>query len=299
MRRLNSPIPASGSMPRSNRFQSIPPVLRVDPGSPILIQSGAGPSVASERLAEAERSLDNLRLRFTEAHPDVIAARRLVELLQAAATERTPASVDGGHAGPLSRTISNPSYEQLRLRIADMEVNAASLTHKVADGKSEVDRLEKLAKEAPGVEAKYERLDRDYNIIKKNHDELVARLESAKLASAADTKADSTVRVIESPRIAQVPIAPKRKLLISVVLVAAIAAGGGVVFLLQQIDHSFDSVQALREIGLPVLGGISLAVSAGDRWSKKGALGFAAVTVLLIVVYGGLMFAASKMGATI
>jgi polysaccharide chain length determinant protein (PEP-CTERM system associated) len=277
------------------QLQSIPKVLSVDNGSPLILGS---PSIGQQRLAEAERTLDTLKLRFTEAHPDVIAAHKLVDSLRAAGTG---ASSSGGAGQSLAaRTVSNTVYEQLRLRSVDMAVNVASLEQKIAADKKEVERLEALAREAPGVEADFERLDRDYTVLKKNHDELVTRLESAKIASAADSSADSKVRIIDPPRIAQVPIAPKRQVLISVVLLAAIAVGGGIVFLLQHIDQSFNRVQALRQLGLPVLGGISLAVRASSGWrSRRGTIGFIAVTVMLFVVYGGLMLAASKLRLTI
>jgi len=130
--------------------------------------------------------------------------------------------------------------------------------------------------------------------------ELVTRLESAKIASAADSSADSKVRIIDPPRVAQVPVAPKRQLLISAILLAAIAASGGIVFVLQQMDQSFSSVHALRQFGLPVLGGISLVVASAGGWrSRTNTIGFIAITVLLFVVYGGLMVAASSVRLTI
>jgi len=277
------------------QLQSIPKVLSVDSGSPLIL--GATPSLAQQRLSEAERNLDTLRLRFTEAHPDVIAARRLVDSLRTAGTGGA-ASPSGGT--PSARTVSNSVYEQLRLRAVDMAVNVASLEQKIDGDRKEVARLETLAREAPGVEADYERLDRDYNVVKKNHDELVTRLESAKIASAADSSADSKVRIIDPPRVAQVPVAPKRQLLISAILLAAIAAGGGVVFVLQQMDQSFSSVYSLRQLGLPVLGGISLVVASSGGWrSRTNTIGFIAIAVLLFVVYGGLMVAASNVRLTI
>ncbi len=280
------------------QLQSIPKVLNVDSGSPLILGS---PSLGQQRLAEAERNLDNLRLRFTEAHPDVIAAHKLLDSLRAAGTGAAASSSGGASQALGARTVSNAVYEQLRLRAVDMAVNVASLEQKIAADKKEVERLETLAREAPGVEADYERLDRDYIVLKKNHDELVTRLESAKIASAADSSADSKVRIIDPPRIAQVPIAPRRQLLISAVLLAAFGAGGGIVFLLQQIDQSFNSVHALRELGLPVLGGISLVMSASaSGWrARRGTIGFIAVTVMLFVVYGGLMLAAAKLRLTI
>ncbi len=262
------------------QLQSIPKVLNVDSGSPLILGS---PSLGQQRLAEAERNLDNLRLRFTEAHPDVIAAHKLLDSLRAAGTGAAASSSGGASQALGARTVSNAVYEQLRLRAVDMAVNVASLEQKIAADKKEVERLETLAREAPGVEADYERLDRDYIVLKN------------------DSSADSKVRIIDPPRIAQVPIAPRRQLLISAVLLAAFGAGGGIVFLLQQIDQSFNSVHALRELGLPVLGGISLVMSASaSGWrARRGTIGFIAVTVMLFVVYGGLMLAAAKLRLTI
>ena len=55
----------------------------------------------------------------------------------------------------------------------------------------------------------------------------------------------------------RLPVTPNRLLLVTGVLVAGI--GGGIVFtiLLGQLDRSFSTVDQLRDLGLPVLGGIS------------------------------------------
>ena len=74
--------------------------------------------------------------------------------------------------------------------------------------------------------------------------------------------------------------------LLGATVVAGVGAGLALVFLLVQLDTSFYSVQGLRDIGLPVLGGISMQVRPRRRVRGSGA-GFAAVFALLLVVFGG------------
>lgn len=279
------------------QLESIPQLLAIDaaPNATLAGAALAGISLQQQPLVEAERNLATLRLRFTEAHPDVIAARRLVEALRGNGSNSSDGVVGPGPKA----NISNPVYEQVRLRIVDLSTTLASLEQKTQVQQAEVSRLEGLAREAPGVEAEYERLDRDYTILKKNHDELVTRLEAAKLASAADSSADSKVRIVEAPRVAKVPIAPKRGLLALGVLVAGLGAAGAVVFLLQRLDHSFSSTQQLRDIRLPVLGSISLNKNMSLFRPTWDLLGFTVCTALLFLVCGTLVLRASGMNIPI
>src|SRR5712691_11113388 len=120
------------------QLQTIPKVLNVDSGSPLILGS---PSLGQQRLAEAERTLDTLKLRFTEAHPDVIAAHKLVDSLRAGGSGASASSSGGASQALGARTVSNAVYEQLRLRSVDMAVNVASLEQKIAADRKEVERL--------------------------------------------------------------------------------------------------------------------------------------------------------------
>jgi len=268
----------------------IPKLLSVDAVSTI---TGTVSSV-SQRLAEAEQNLTKLRLRFTEAYPDVRAAEQLVATLRAeAATSNDPASATDSHGS--GRSVSNPVYEQVRLKIVETETNIASLDIKIGDARTNVDHLEQLAREAPAIEAEYKRLDRDYTVLKSNHDELLSRLESARIAAAADASADNRkLQVIDQPRIGQLPVGPKRRLFISLVLCAGLSSGIAVVAGLKYLDRSFNTPKMLSQFGLPVLGGISLlADDLARRRASKSVIAFALVAVSLFVVYGGLVIHAA------
>ncbi len=246
--------------------------------------SSLGP--AQQQLFDAQKNLELLQLRLTDDHPDVIAAKRLLSLLRKSGGEAPGSALVAGE-------ISNPVYQQVRLQIVDRETTQASTAGRITIAEREAVRLEKLAREEPGVEADYARLDRDYSVLQKNYNELAARLEQARIAKAASTTTDNQVRVIDPPQEPQVPVAPKRLLLISSVLLLGLAAGTGTIVVLEQLDRSFGSLLRLRRVGVPVLGAIS-RIGRRTRWELGlRATTFALGTVLLLIVYGGLMIRAS------
>ncbi|HVC54902.1 MAG TPA: XrtA system polysaccharide chain length determinant [Stellaceae bacterium] len=250
--------------------------------TPPLLGSDAAGAAQNGQLVAAERHLADLQSMYTDQNPDVIIARRLVASLRASAT-RHPAAAVGG------RAIPNPLYAQLHLQLIDSEAAVASLRGRLDTARKDRQRLEALARAAPGVEAQYQNLDRDYNVIRKNYEELLARRESSNITKAADTSADQVkLRVIDPPTVPVIPIAPNRILLISIVLVAGLGAAGACGVLLGQLDQSINDVGQLRDFGVPVLGGISMVSAPRLRTYYPQAAALTAAVVVLIAIYGGL-----------
>ena len=244
--------------------------------------SGGGPG----RLAQAEETLRDLRLRYTENHPDVIATRNLIASLKTA----PPAGRGGSKSGGRSRSVSNPMYDQIRLRLVDAESGISSLKRQLDEATKERDSLEILARQAPGVEAEYKALDRDYGVIKRDYEELLVRREAAQIAQAAETQADKVkLTVVDPPQLPRLPVSPNRLVLIPMVLLAGIGAGGGLAFLLGQFDRSFRTIEDLRALGLPVLGGVGLLEATISRRRIASTVGFFAGFAVLVVVFGGLL----------
>jgi polysaccharide chain length determinant protein (PEP-CTERM system associated) len=257
------------------QLEAAPPRLT----EPSVTTSGGG---GSSDLAAAERNLRELRLRFTEQHPDVAAARAALA-----------AARSGGGGGGGTRVVTsgaaraNPLYEQLRVRLVDVEAQIASLQRQERDGKSEVERLDAVARSEPEVQAQFMNLDRDYTVLRRNYEELLARRESLQIAGAARTSSDRVrLEVVDPPSMPIRAASPNRPLLFTGVLVAGLGAGVLVALLLVQLDQSFYTAQDLRRLGLPVLGGIS----ATERPRRsRAAFGFALGVVALLGVFGALL----------
>lgn len=275
-------------------------VTETDPGMAAQVQTSA---VGNQRLREAERALSELRLKYTDNHPDVVAARNLVASIRSGAFARDDAAVaQVTPATPArSRTASNPIYEQLKVRLVENDAAIASLQRQIAEGLKERDRLQDIARGAPGLQAEFENLNRDYAVLRKNYDDLTVRRESMRISTAADAEGDKVkIQVIDPPAIPQIPVAPKRILLVTGVLAAGLGAGFALAFLLVQMDQSFHSTDDLRQLGFPVVGGVSM-LAAALPFSRR-LLGLATFMIALTipaVVYGGLMIRLLRPGGTI
>ena len=154
----------------------------------------------------------------------------------------------------------------------------------------------------PTVQAQSINLNRDYEVLRKNYDELLSRRESMRLANAADTQADKVkLQIVDPPKIPQIPVSPKRGLLFTAVFLAALGGGMAGAFLLSQLDQSFHSIVDLHVMGLPVAGSVSLLDaplrSRGLQWFKTGTA--LASLLLLSLVYGGLMYKVFALGSLV
>lgn len=269
-------------------LESTPRMLVTEAGG---LLPGSGPAPLKLRLQEAEDQLRVLLLKDTEQHPDVIAQKKLIEALKAeqarrpAASANAPAAIAAG-----GRSASNPVYEQLRLKLVEADTNLVSLERQRDEAVRNRDRLEKIQHDQPGLIAEYQNMDRDYGVLRKNYEELLARLQSANIAQAAETQADKVkLQIVDPVQVPRLPVSPNRLLLFTGVLLAGIGGGIAGPVLLGQLDQSFIAAEDLRRLGRPVLGGISLANRASARTRLMAAFSVGAAVTVLIIIYGGLM----------
>jgi polysaccharide chain length determinant protein (PEP-CTERM system associated) len=241
----------------------------------------AGNPELDVRIVELQKQLDNLQLRFTETHPDVVAVNRSIKQLRdqkaLEAKQRKPLPV-----GPLPQ---NPVMQQLSVQLAAAEANVASMSARVAEYQRRLDALKAAANRIPQVDAEYTQLTRDYEVNKKNYESLLARRESA--AITGDMEANNNVmnfRVIDPPQVPSSPSAPNRPALISMVLIGALAVGALFAFLMSQIRPTIGDERKLRLVsGLPVFGTVVMA------WSKKEMQRRKRGVILLLASFLGLL----------
>jgi hypothetical protein len=176
------------------------------------------------------------------------------------------------------------------LRLIETESTISALQGRLDTAKKDLARMEELAHAAPQVEAESEDLDRGYNVLRKNYEELLGRRESSNITAAADSGADKVrLRIIDPPQTPTLPIGPNRFLLLSGVLLAGLGAPVGLAIVLSQTDRSISNLGRLRELGYPTLGAVSWLrppLSRSSAYAQNLAMG--ASFLLLFVIYGGL-----------
>ncbi len=266
----------------------VPAMLSVE-RAPQVIVTGGRLSPIDERLQDLRRNLDTMLLKYTEDHPDVKAARKQIAQLEA---EAAKASGSAGKSGGTTKgEVANSVYDQIKVRLVDAEAAVAAVQRRLDEAQSDQERIEKVAASAPGVLVQAQDLDRDYSVLKRNYQELVARREATQIANAADTKTEKIqFRIVDPPQVPILPAAPNRPMLVSMVLLFGIGGGLAVPLALTQIDRSFATIGQLRNLGLPILGSVSrLSLGAARRRAMIQLAGVCASAFLLIAVYGTLI----------
>jgi len=253
------------------------------------------------RLTEAERRLQELRLRYTEAHPDVIGQKEIIAAIKAGQLGTEPGMQGRMQAGPRSRSVPNPVYEQMKVRLVETDAGITSLERQMNETIANRDRIAAIAKGAPGLQAESMNLDRDYSVLRRNYDELLSRREAMRMSAAAENSADKVkIQVIDPPLVPQYPIAPKRTYYLTGVLLAGLGAGLGLALLLVQLDQSFHTTDDLRNLGYPVVGGVSFLAASVPFARRALTIGTFAIAVFVpCLVYGGLILRVLRSGTVV
>ena len=229
-------------------------------GSSSHMVSGAAGADTSSAIRETQARLDELLLRFTDKHPDVIAARRTLEDLKKRQQVEIEAVRHGDQAAiAASGLAANPVYQGIKLQLSQTDVEVAAARRQVADREGRIAELRKMINTAPEVEAEYARLNRDYDVTRGQYQALVDRLNRAKLSDKAEATGVVRFEVVEPPTGSSQPVSPDRIRLILVVLLGGLAAGIGAAYLMHQLRPVFASARQLTELTqLPVLGVVSM-----------------------------------------
>lgn len=242
------------------------------------------------RIDTQKRNLDTMLQRFTEQHPDVVSARRLIKELEEQKRQEIAARKKAAAANPAVASINaNPAYQQMKVSLTEAEATVAALRVRVAEYESRYARAVSQIKLLPEVEAEYAQLNRDYDVNKKNYDSLVQRRESASISEGmTDVSSVADFRLIDPPRASRTPVGPNRLILLALALVASLAIGLAGSFAASQLRPTFFDAHTLREVaGLPLLGTVSKVITPADRKrEKKDLYRFGAGLGLLVLFYG-------------
>lgn len=233
------------------------------------------------RIQSLQKNLDGLRLTFTEKHPDIVSTKRIIAQLEE--QKKQEAKLRKPSSG------TNPYYQQLSLSLADAEANVASMRARVGEYQGRLAQLKASADRVPQVEADYTQLTRDYEVNKRNYEQLLTRRESAQISEDMGSKTDVIdFKIIDPPRAPSAPAAPNRPLLYSLVTLGGLVAGIALAFVMSQLRRTVDDRHSLRELtGLPLLGAVTMVWTTEQQQKRKKGL------VTYIATMAGLMGAYS------
>ncbi len=246
-------------------------------GASATAPGGSGLASGSDtlsRIQQAQARLDELRLKFTDQHPDVIAAKAtLDELNQRRSAELQSLKKGDASAVASSGAGNNPVYQNIQLALNKEDVEVAALRRELAQHRTTVADLRQQLNSAPQVEAQFQQLNRDYDVNKAQYTALLESYQKARLGERADNAGSVRFEVVLPPTASTMPVWPKRLQLLAGIFLGAIVAGAGVAYGLHLLNPVVSSVVAVNELTpLPVLGVVGFAFASVQRRQARSSL---------------------------
>lgn len=264
-----------------------------DPQLPLESLPGTTPVAVSEidaRIDAQRKQLDDLLRRFTDEHPDVIIARRILSQLELQKRQDTETKGREGRGRLKGTAATSPVYQKLRVAVAESEAQVASLRAQLGIQQERLTQVRALAGRVPQVEAEFAQLNRDYEVLRKNYDLLVARRESASLGVKLDESSQlADFRVVEPPRVSPTPVFPGRLHLALAAVALALVSGVAAALGMDMVHPTVEDTKSLELLsGRPALGSVSLSkTKEWHRLARQDFVRFGGATALLLTLQAG------------
>ncbi len=238
------------------------------------------PLTTRAQLEQQQRTLQaqllELQRRYTDAYPAVVdtASRlqRITEQLKSLPPDP-----------PVAAPVHDNSAVALRLEILDKEANRLSeeqkrITAQINAYRSKVDAV-------PVREQEMAELNRNYGVSKDHYQSLLDKAFSAKMAADLEQKQEAEhFTVLDAAVVPEKPFKPQRRLLLPIILLAAISLSTALAYLKDMMNDSPKIECDLRSVlpgTVPVLATIPRLTGAAER---RRRIRFAAAAVALFLV---------------
>ncbi len=206
--------------------------------------------------------------KYTASHPEIIKTKAEIEDLkqQIASAKEAPYGTAGSETAQM-----NPVYQQLSEELDQTDAELESLRAR----SEELSKQQQGAKQSmggmPKNQEEWTRLQRDRNVYQSIYDDLLKKLENAKVSKDLElTDKVATFRVVDPAILPFQPIKPNRVALIIAGMFLGIVAGIGSVLLMLKLKPFFKDARAIeKSLGLRVVGTIPRVIDEGAKAATK------------------------------
>ena len=236
----------------------------------------SGPGEGAEgpvaRLIRLKRTLEELRARYTDSYPDIVHVKREIATLER--QQRRSGASGGAYASPaIERSLRKIDQ---RLESLRKEEERIRLT---------ITRYQRRVENAPTREQTLQTLRRDYEAAREAYASLLQRYEDAQIAEALVQQKGGQFRLLNPAVPPAAAVGPNRSRLALIGLVLSVGMAVGLVFLAEQFDTSFHSLDDLRAFTkVPVLASIPRIITRGDIWRSRLRFCFGTLSIVLLAV---------------
>lgn len=244
--------------------------------------------VAPEQKLEAAReSLRSALARLKPDHPDVLAARRLVDRLERE-IEGEPAA---GAPRPTSDALRKIRAKQLQTEIDTVDRQIAAKEADANRLKLQIDEYQRRVDAAPSRESEMTELMRDYKTLQDMYTSLLAKKEDSKLSANLErAQAGEQFKILDPARVPEKPFSPNRPQILAFGAVIGLALGLGLAMMLEFRDTSIRTEdEVVRVLALPVLALVPLVATRHDLRRRRRRIVQFAIAIAVVAGLTGVI----------
>jgi len=247
-------------------------------------------------LAASQSEIEMLHLDYKETHPDIVKLKhRIEDLINSLNTEvrnREETQKLARETGKIhldSSITLNPLYEQLRGNLSEAETEIVTLQARIDELKSMLKKEYDRARDIYDGQATLSKLTRNYQVNQEIYQDLLRRLENARVSKNLDVEQQGLTFKIQEP--AKIPLLPTGIRFLHFVI-AGMALGVsvpiGFIYLMLQMDPRIRFSQIIStELNIPVLAEVNMIESLSESRSRKINVALLFVCVLIVFcIYG-------------
>jgi polysaccharide chain length determinant protein (PEP-CTERM system associated) len=232
-----------------------------------------------KELQTLKENLEKLRLRYTDRHPDVIALRTRIEVLEnevvevgrakrsrAADVRASASSPEGDTAAPLTGDgsviigeteldLTDPNTYAIYANLQKTDQELAALRRNRDELEKRIAEFQARVELTPRIEGQLYTLERDYNLRRENYDFMLRKNMEAELAERLEHHWQGDLfRVLDPAHVPERPVSPNVALFIMGGLFFGALSGLILAALADYMDHSVKNVRQLEGLmPFPVL----------------------------------------------
>jgi len=233
-------LPAAAGSGKDSQYSNKPYLTQKDASSVLAADAGGTYDTKKDKLT---RELEDLRIKYTDNHPDVIAVKKKLDKL-----EKNKDTYDND-------IKSDPRYKELKNQLMTTSLEIKRLQNENASISAQVNKYLGRIEQTPAREQDMAALLREYDSTKAEYETLLKKSQGAQQAENLEKRQKGEqFKVIDPAKIPEKPFTPDVPKILLIGLFAGLAGGFAMAFIREQLDRSFhDAADVELSLGIKVL----------------------------------------------
>ena len=233
-------LPAAAGSGKDSPYSNKSYLTQKDASSVLAADAGGTYDTKKDKLT---RELEDLRIKYTDNHPDVIAVKKKLDKL-----EKNKDTYDND-------IKSDPRYKELKNQLMTTSLEIKRLQNENASISAQVNKYLGRIEQTPAREQDMAALLREYDSTKAEYETLLKKSQGAQQAENLEKRQKGEqFKVIDPAKIPEKPFTPDVPKILLIGLFAGLAGGFAMAFIREQLDRSFhDAADVELSLGIKVL----------------------------------------------